>query len=91
MYTFAFIITIAFFKKYTFNMQYFNALALFFDIITLKNMCTSTQGGTFMPLVSMKEMLIDAKENGYAVGQYNINNLEFTQTILEASQKKMHL
>ncbi|HHU5536448.1 TPA: hypothetical protein ACUIE4_000883, partial [Staphylococcus aureus] len=26
-----------------------------------------------MPLVSMKEMLIDAKENGYAVGQYNIN------------------
>ena len=24
-----------------------------------------------MPLVSMKEMLIDAKENGYAVGQYN--------------------
>ena len=27
-----------------------------------------------MPLVSMKEMLIDAKENGYAVGQYNINN-----------------
>ena len=31
-----------------------------------------------MPLVSMKEMLIDAKENGYAVGQYNLNNLEFT-------------
>ena len=41
-----------------------------------------------MPLVSMKEMLIDAKENGYAVGQYNINNLEFTQAILEASQEK---
>ena len=46
-----------------------------------------TQGGTFMPLVSMKEMLIDAKENGYAVGQYNLNNLEFTQAILEASQE----
>ena len=41
-----------------------------------------------MPLVSMKEMLIDAKENGYAVGQYNINNLEFTQAILEASQEE---
>ena len=39
-------------------------------------------------LVSMKEMLIDAKENGYAVGQYNINNLEFTQAILEASQEE---
>ena len=46
------------------------------------------QGGTFMPLVSMKEMLIDAKENGYAVGQYNLNNLEFTQAILEASQEE---
>ena len=41
-----------------------------------------------MPLVSMKEMLIDAKENGYAVGQYNLNNLEFTQAILEASQEE---
>ena len=43
-----------------------------------------------MPLVSMKEMLIDAKENGYAVGQYNLNNLEFTQAILEASQEEKH-
>ena len=41
-----------------------------------------------MPLVSMKEMLIDAKENGYAVGQYNLNNLEFTQAILEASPRR---
>ena len=40
-----------------------------------------------MPLVSMKEMLIDAKENGYAVGQYNLNNLEFTQAILEAQEE----
>jgi fructose-bisphosphate aldolase class II len=39
-----------------------------------------------MPLVSMKEMLIQAKENGYAVGQFNINNLEFTQGILQAAQ-----
>lgn len=41
-----------------------------------------------MPLVSMKEMLIDAKENGYAVGQYNLNNLEFTQAILEAFTRR---
>ncbi|GGI00778.1 MULTISPECIES: class IIb fructose-bisphosphate aldolase FdaB [Mammaliicoccus] len=41
-----------------------------------------------MPLVSMKEMLIKAKENGYAVGQYNINNLEFAQAILQASQEE---
>ena len=36
-----------------------------FVIMSLKNTCSSTQGGTIMPLVSMKEMLIDAKENGY--------------------------
>lgn len=39
-----------------------------------------------MPLVSMKDMLIKAKEGGYAVGQYNLNNLEFTQAILAATQ-----
>ncbi|QCT75595.1 class IIb fructose-bisphosphate aldolase FdaB [Macrococcoides canis] len=41
-----------------------------------------------MPLVSMKEMLIKAKEGGYAVGQYNLNNLEFTQAILGATQEE---
>ncbi len=41
-----------------------------------------------MPLVSMKEMLIHAKENKYAVGQFNINNLEFTQAILQAAQEE---
>lgn len=41
-----------------------------------------------MPLVSMREMLIQAKEGGYAVGQYNLNNLEFTQAILGASQEE---
>ena len=41
-----------------------------------------------MPLVSMKDMLIQAKEKGYAVGQFNINNLEFTQAILQAAQEE---
>ena len=41
-----------------------------------------------MALVSMKEMLIHAKENQYAVGQFNINNLEFTQAILQAAQEE---
>ncbi|HEU5139179.1 MAG TPA: class II fructose-1,6-bisphosphate aldolase [Bacillales bacterium] len=39
-----------------------------------------------MPLVSMKEMLEKAKTEGYAVGQFNLNNLEFTQAILQAAQ-----
>ncbi|MEG0261288.1 MAG: class II fructose-bisphosphate aldolase [Lysinibacillus sp.] len=41
-----------------------------------------------MALVSMKEMLIKAKAEGYAVGQYNINNLEFTQAILLAAEEE---
>ncbi|MGJ7920716.1 class II fructose-bisphosphate aldolase [Neobacillus sp. LXY-4] len=39
-----------------------------------------------MPLVSMTEMLNKAKAEGYAVGQFNINNLEFTQAILQAAE-----
>ncbi|WP_027339897.1 class II fructose-1,6-bisphosphate aldolase [Halonatronum saccharophilum] len=41
-----------------------------------------------MPLVSMTEMLNKAKEEKYAVGQFNINNLEWTQAILEACEAK---
>ncbi len=39
-----------------------------------------------MPLVSMKEMLDKALAEKYAVGQFNINNLEWTQAILAASE-----
>ena len=45
-------------------------------------------GGLRMPLVSMTEMLQKAKAEGYAVGQFNINNLEFTQAILQAAQEE---
>src|SRR5699024_8751977 len=45
-----------------------------------------TKGEGFVPLVSMKEMLIHAKENQYAVGQFNVNNLEYAQAILEAAE-----
>ncbi|WP_102026408.1 class II fructose-1,6-bisphosphate aldolase [Salirhabdus sp. Marseille-P4669] len=41
-----------------------------------------------MPLVSMKEMLNTAKDNGYAVGQFNINNLEYIQAILQAAEEE---
>lgn len=41
-----------------------------------------------MPLVSMREMLIKGKEEGYAVGQFNLNNLEYTQAILQAAQEE---
>ncbi|TDQ38756.1 class II fructose-1,6-bisphosphate aldolase [Aureibacillus halotolerans] len=41
-----------------------------------------------MPLVSMKDMLNKAKAEGYAVGQFNLNNLEFTQAILLAAHEE---
>jgi len=39
-----------------------------------------------MGLVSAKEMLQKARKEGYAVGQFNINNLEWTKAILTASE-----
>ena len=37
-------------------------------------------------LVNMVEMLSKAKEGKYAVGQFNINNLEWTKTILKVAE-----
>ncbi|MBB5174102.1 class II fructose-1,6-bisphosphate aldolase [Texcoconibacillus texcoconensis] len=41
-----------------------------------------------MPLVSMKDMLNTAKDQGYAVGQFNLNNMEYTQAILQAAEEE---
>ncbi|UOQ87095.1 class II fructose-1,6-bisphosphate aldolase [Gracilibacillus salinarum] len=41
-----------------------------------------------MPLVSMKEMLETANKNRYAVGQFNLNNLEYVQAILQAAEEE---
>ena len=38
-------------------------------------------------LVSAKEMLNKAKAGHYAVGQFNINNLEWTKAILQTAQE----
>ena len=38
-------------------------------------------------LVSAKEMLDKAREGHYAVGQFNINNLEWTKAILQTAQE----
>ena len=40
-----------------------------------------------MALVSAKEMLVKAKNGKYAVGQFNINNLEWTKSILLAAEE----
>lgn len=40
-----------------------------------------------MGIVSLQEMCTKAYQNGYAVGQFNINNLEWTKAILLVSQE----
>ena len=41
-----------------------------------------------MPLVSMNEFLPAAKEKKFAVGQFNMNNLEFAQAITQAAMEE---
>jgi len=41
-----------------------------------------------MTLVSMNEFLPKAKANKFAVGQFNMNNLEFAQAIVEAAMEE---
>ena len=38
-------------------------------------------------LVSARDMLVKAKEGHYAVGQFNINNLEWTKSVLLTAQE----
>ena len=38
-------------------------------------------------LVSAKEMLVKAKRGKYAVGQFNINNLEWTKAVLLTAEE----
>ena len=40
-----------------------------------------------MKLVSARQMLQTARKEGYAVGQFNINNLEWTKAILETAKE----
>lgn len=41
-----------------------------------------------MPLVTTKEMFKKAFEGGYAIGAFNINNMEIIQAIVDAAQEK---
>lgn len=43
-----------------------------------------------MELVTVKEMLIKALKEGYAVGHFDIHNLEWAQAVLELLKKKNH-
>jgi len=40
-----------------------------------------------MPMVSMRQLLDHAAENGYGVGAFNVNNMEQIQAIMEAARE----
>lgn len=40
-----------------------------------------------MPLVSLNDMYKPANEKRYAIGQFNVNNMEFVQSALEAAEE----
>lgn len=39
-------------------------------------------------LLTGKELLLDAQKNGYAVGAFNVNNMEIIQAIISAAEEK---
>ena len=40
-----------------------------------------------MPLVTSKEMLLDAQKGGYAVGAFNAENMEMVKAIIQAAEE----
>ena len=45
-----------------------------------------------MPLMSTKVMFEKAMEGGYAIGAFNVNNMEIIQGIVEAAmEERLHL
>ncbi len=45
------------------------------------------EGESFMPLVSMRQLLDEAAKGGYGVGAFNVNNMEQIQAIMEAAKE----
>ena len=41
-----------------------------------------------MPLVTTKDMFNKAYEGGYAIGAFNVNNMEMIQGIVEAAKEE---
>jgi fructose/tagatose bisphosphate aldolase len=39
-----------------------------------------------LPLVTSKEVLVEARKNGYAVGAFNVFNLESVQAVIAAAE-----
>jgi fructose-bisphosphate aldolase class II len=51
-------------------------------------MFTLSSGGISMPLVTSKEMFENAYRGGYAIGAFNVNNMETIQGIVSAAREE---
>ena len=40
-----------------------------------------------MPLVTSEKMLLDAQKGGYAVGAFNVENMEMVKSVLAAAEE----
>lgn len=40
-----------------------------------------------MPLVTTKQLLLDAQKGGYAIGAFNVENMEMVQAVVEAAEE----
>lgn len=40
-----------------------------------------------MPLVNSKKMLLDAQQNGYAIGAFNVENMEMVKAVIAAAEE----
>ena len=61
---------------------------LYFLGMLLYNVLVLNFGGIFMPLVTSKEMFEKAYAGGYAIGAFNVNNMETIQGIVMAAQEE---
>ena len=41
-----------------------------------------------MPLVTSESLLLDAQRNGYAVGAFNVENMEMAQAVISAAKEE---
>jgi len=55
--------------------------------IPLKSLKLNKSFGEIMPLVSMRQLLDHAAEQGYGIPAFNVNNLEQVQAIMTAAQE----
>lgn len=53
-----------------------------------KRLTFSDERKIFMSLVTSKEILADAQKNGYAVGAFNVENMEMVQAVIEAAEEE---